>query len=127
MKLEIHLKEFEIFLSNYYQIDVDLEYVEENKIKVNYFVPFVLSIKEVKADEVIFNYKISVLANILVNSAHLLLKKKIEKIPIEWDLKTKEVIVDLKKIKSLYELLKFLFISELCFVNETIILELDAK
>ena len=29
MKLEIHLKEVQIFLSNYYQINVDLEYIEE--------------------------------------------------------------------------------------------------
>ena len=127
MKLEIHLKEFQIFLSNYYQINVDLEYVEQDKIQINYFVPFVLSIKEVKADEVVFNYEINVLANILVKSAHLLLKKKLENIPIEWNTSAKEVVVDLKKIKSLNELLKFLFISELRFVNETILLELNAK
>lgn len=127
MKLEIHLNEVRIFLSNYYQIDIGLEYIGENKIKINYFVPFVLSIKEVKADEVIFNYEINVLANILVKSAHLLLKKKLENIPIEWDSKAREVVVDLKKIKSLNEFIKFLFISELRFVNETILLELNAK
>jgi len=55
------------------------------------------------------------------------LKKKLENIPIEWNTSAKEVVVDLKKIKSLNELLKFLFISELRFVNETILLELNAK
>lgn len=127
MKLEINLKEVKVFLSNYYHINVGLKYIEENKIKVNYFVPFVLSIKEFKEDEIIFNYKINVFANLLVKSAYFLLKKKLKNIPVECDFKSREVILDLKKIKAFSDLFKFLFISELRFVNENILLVLNVK
>ena len=127
LKLEIYLKEIEVFLSKYYHINVDLEYVEENKIKINYFVHFILSIKEIKNDKVIFCYDLNLMANLLVKSTHLLLKKKLKNIPLVWNTKTREVTIDLKKINSLSEFLKFLFISELRFVNGTILLEINAK
>lgn len=127
MKLEINLKEIEVFLSKYYHINIDLEYIEENKIKINYFVHFVLSIKEIKKDEIVFCYDLNVIADLLVKGTHLLLKKKLKNIPLLWDSKAKEVTIDLKKISALREFLKFLFISELRFVNGTILLQINAK
>jgi hypothetical protein len=127
LKLEIYLKEIEVFLSKYYHINVGLEYIEENKIKINYFVHFILSIKEIKKDEIVFCYDLNVITNLLVKSAHILLKKKLKNIPLKWDSKTKEVTIDLKKINALSEFLKFLFITELRFVNEAILLEINAK
>ncbi|MFA4863235.1 MAG: hypothetical protein WC605_05605, partial [Bacteroidales bacterium] len=83
----------------------------------------VLIIKEVKEDVVFINYEVDGLAVIAAKVAHFFLEKKLDNIPVEWDAKTKEVTIDLKKIPELIELLKFVYISELHFVNDNILFE----
>jgi len=127
MKLELPFKEVQKFLSNTHHINIGLKNIEEDKIKINYCISLVLTIKEVKADEVIFRYEANALENIFLKSARFLLKKKLKNIPLEWGFRTKEITIDLKKVKELSEFLKVSFISELCFVNDTILLEVNLK
>src|ERR1035437_8583442 len=127
MRLEIPLKEVQEFLSNYYNINVGLKNIEENKIKATYFDSIVLIIKEVKDDEVLFYYEVDGLVDLIAKVAHFFLEKKLDNIPIEWDSKTREVTIDLKKIQELSEFLKFVYISELHFVNDNILLILYAR
>ena len=127
MRLEIPLKEVQEFLNNYYNIDIGLKNIEENKIEANYFVPLVLTIKEVKEDIVVFQYEVNGFVNLLAKGAHFLLGKKPDNVPIEWNSKTKEVTIDLKKIQELRNFLKFVYISELHFVNDNILLVLYAR
>ena len=63
--------------------------------------------------------------DLLAKGAHFLLEKKLDDAPIEWDSKTSEVVVDLKKIQAFSDLLKVYFISELHFVNNDIVLILN--
>ncbi|MCK9399747.1 MAG: hypothetical protein M0Q51_07085 [Bacteroidales bacterium] len=123
MRLEIPIKEIQEFLSDYYHIDIGLKNIEENKIKATYIDSVVLIIKEVKEDVVFINYEVDGLAVIAAKVAHFFLEKKLDNIPVEWDAKTKEVTIDLKKIPELIELLKFVYISELHFVNDNILFE----
>ena len=104
-------------------IDIGLKNIEENKIKATYIDSVVLIIKEVKEDVVFINYEVDGLAVIAAKVAHFFLEKKLDNIPVEWDAKTKEVTIDLKKIPELIELLKFVYISELHFVNDNILFE----
>jgi hypothetical protein len=123
MRLEIPIKEIQEFLSDFYHIDIGLKNIEENKIKATYIDSVVLIIKEVKEDVVFINYEVDGLAVIAAKVAHFFLEKKLDNIPVEWDAKTKEVTIDLKKIPELIELLKFVYISELHFVNDNILFE----
>ena len=124
MRLEIPLKEVQEFLNNYYNINVVLKNIEENKIKATYFDSIVLIIKEVKEDEVLFYYEVDGLVDLIAKVAHFFLKKKLDNIPIEWDSKTREVTIYFKKIQELSNFLKFVYISELHFVNYNILLVL---
>lgn len=127
MRLEISLKEVQEFLSNYYNINVELKNKSEGKIEVSYFATLVLTIKEVKKDEVLFHYEVNGLVDLLAKGAHFFLEKKLGDSPIEWNSNTDEVTIDLKKIPALSEFLKFLYISELRFVEENILLVLNVE
>jgi len=125
MKIEIPITEVQEFLSNYYNINVALKNIGEDKIEANYLVSLILTIKEVRKDEVTFQYEVNGLVDLLAKGAHFLLGKKMDDSPIEWDSKTCEVVVDLKKVQALSDFLKVCFISELHFVNENIVLLLN--
>ena len=125
MKIEIPITEVQEFLSNYYNINVALKNIGEDKIEANYLVSLILTIKEVRKDEVTFQYEVNGLVDLLAKGAHFLLGKKMDDSPIEWDSKTSEVVVDLKKVQALSDFLKVCFISELHFVNENIVLLLN--
>lgn len=125
MKIEIPITEVQEFLSNYYNINVALKNIGEDKIEANYLVSLILTIKEVRKDEVTFQYEVNGLVDLLAKGAHFLLGKKMDDSPVEWDSKTSEVVVDLKKVQALSDFLKVCFISELHFVNENIVLLLN--
>lgn len=124
MKIEIPITEVHDFLSKSYNIKVGLKNIGEDKIEANYLVSLILTIKEVRKDEVIFQYKVNGFVDLLAKGAHFLLEKKIDDTPIEWNSKTSEVVVDFKKIQAFSDLLKIYFISELHFVNNDIVFTL---
>ena len=122
MKIEIPITEVHDFLSKSYNIKVGLKNIGEEKIEVNYFVSLILTIKKVRKYEVIFQYEVNGFVDLLAKGAHFLLEKKIDDTPIEWNSKTSEVVIDLKKIQAFSELLNVYFMSELHFVNNDIVL-----
>ena len=125
MKIEIPITEVQDFLSNSYNINVGLKNIGEDRIEANYLVSLILTIKEVRKDEVVFQYEVNSIVDLLAKGAHFLLGKKLDDAPIEWDSKTSEVVVDLKKVQAFSDFLKVFFISELHFVNEDIVLILN--
>lgn len=127
MRLEIPIKEVQEFLSDHYKINIALKNIEESKIEATYIDSVVLIIKEVKEDVVFINYEVDGLAVIAAKVAHFFLKKKLDNIPVEWDAKTNEVTIDLKKIPKLGELLRFVYVSELHFVNDNILFVFYAR
>lgn len=127
MRSEILLSEVQHFLSNQYHIDIGLKNTEKNKIKATYYISVVLIINEVKEDVVLFHYEATGLANIVTKIAHFFLKKKVDKTPIEWDSKNKELKIDLNKITHLNAFLKYMSISEIRFINDTIVLAMHAR
>jgi len=125
MKIEIPITEVQEYLSNTYNIKVGLKNIGEDKIKATYFVSLVFTIKEVGNDEVVFHYEGNSLVHLLAKGAHFLLGKKLDDSPVEWDSKTSEVVVDLKKVQALKDFLKVFFVYELHFVNEDIVFILN--
>jgi hypothetical protein len=127
MQLEIPLSEVQQFLSNQFHIDIKLKNIEENKIEATYIDSIVLIIIEVKENVVLFSYEVDGLATIVTKIAHLFLKKKLDKTPIEWDSKNKELKIDLNKFTELNTFLKFVSISEINFIKDSIVLEMYAR
>jgi len=125
VKIEMPITEVQDFLSNSYNINIDLKNIGEDKIEANYLVSLVLTIKEVRKYEVIFQYEVNGFVDLLAKGAHFILEEKLDHTAIEWDSKTSEVVVDLKKIQAFSDLLEVYFISELHFVNNDIILTLN--
>ena len=124
MQLEIPLSEIQQFLSTQFQIDIDLKNIEENKIEATYIDSVVLIINEVKRDVVLFHYEVDGLASIVTKIAQLFLKKKLDKTPIEWDSKNKGLKIDFNKVTELNTFLKFVSISEIHFIKDSIVLEM---
>ena len=124
MRLEIPLSEVQQFLSNQYHIDIDLKNIEENKIKAKYIDSVILIIDEVKDDVVLFHYEVDGLTTIVTKIAHLFLKKKLENTPLIWDSKNKKLKIDLNKVTELRSFLQLVSISEIHFLNESIVLEM---
>jgi hypothetical protein len=127
MRLEIPLSEVQQFLSNQYQIDIDLKNIEKDKIEATYIDSVVLIINEVKDHVVLFHYEVDGLATIVTKIAHFFLAKKLDNSPIEWDSKNEELQIDLNKITELGSFLEFVSISEIHFIKDTIVLEMYAR
>ena len=125
MKIEIPITEVQEFLSNSYNINVGLKNIGEDKLEANYLVSLVLTINEVRKDEVVFQYETNGFVDLLAKGAHFLLGKKLDDTPIEWNSKTSEVVIDLKKVQALSDFFKIYFISELRFVNDDIVFILN--
>lgn len=124
MRLEIPLSEVQQFLSEQYRIKIDLKNIDDNKIEAKYIDSVVLIIKEVKENTVLFYYEVDGLATIVTKIAHLFLDKKLDKTPIDWDSKNKEIKIDLNKFSELKTFFEYVSISELHFIKETIVLEM---
>ena len=127
MRLEIPISEVQQYLSNQYQINIDLKNIEENKIEARYIDSVVLIINEVKDDVVLIHYEVDGLASIVNKIAHFFLVKKLDNTFIEWDSKNKELKIDLKKIRELNAFLKLVCISEIQFIRDAIVLEMYAR
>jgi len=127
MRLEIPLSEVQQYLSNQYHIDIDLKNIEENKIEATYIDSVVLIMDEVKENVVSLHYEVDGLATIVTKVAHLFLGKKLDKTPIEWDSKKRELKIDLKKFTELDTFLEFVSIAGLKFIKDTIVLEMYVR
>jgi hypothetical protein len=124
MRIDIPFQEIEEFLLKHHQVHVRLKSFDENKIKVFYFISFIFTLKEIQKNKAVFQYEVNVFENILAKGAHCFLKNKLMNAPVEWNSKTKEVTIDLKKIQALDRFLQLFYISEFRFGNENIVLVL---
>ena len=120
MKLLIPIIEVQQFLSNHFQIEIDIKNIEVNKIEATYIDSVVLILKEVKENVISLRYEADGLAHLVTKAAHFFLNKKLADTPIEWDSKNEEVTIDLNKIQELTEFLKFVDVSELQIKNDII-------
>jgi len=127
MRLEISVIEVMEVIQNYYHLHVGIKNVGEDKIKLSYYGSIILSLKEIKEEEVVFSYEVNGFVKLMAMGVHYFLKKKVEFDALEWNTSTKEVTFDLKKIKEMREVIKFLYISEIHFLDEIILLELSVK
>lgn len=127
MQLAIPLPEVQQFISEQFHFNIELKNIEENKIEAKYIDSIVLIIKEVKENVVLFYYEVDGLATIVTKIAHLFLKKKLDKTPIEWDPKNRKLIIDLNKFTELHTFLKLVSISEISFIKNSIVLEMYAR
>ncbi len=127
MRIEVPIKEVQEFLSDYYHININFRNTEMDKIRVKYYVSAILMIKDIKKDEIVFGYKMNLFVNLITRGAHYFLRKKLVQLPVEWDSKTKEIAVKLRRIPQLNELLKFIYIAGLHFVQDDIRLVMYAN
>jgi hypothetical protein len=127
MKLEIPYSNIQEYVNIRYGRNIRIKKSEVDTIRIRYFISFILTIEEVKPDEVIFLYKANVIVNLFLKSIRFLLKNKLENTPIKWDSRTREVIIDLKKVKELNEFLKLSYISEMHFADEATIVIIEIK
>jgi len=127
MRIEIPLYEVQEFLSNYYQIKIELKNIATDKIQATYFESVVLILKEVEEDEILLNYESDGLVNIMAKNTHFFLERKLEDFPVEWNSSTKEIAIKLRKIPQLNEFLKFVQISKVHFTDDNILILLFAR
>ena len=123
MKLEVQFSEVHQFISSQYEIDIDLKNIEKNKVEATYIDSVILNIKEVKDRKILIRYEVDGLAHVVSKIAHFFLEKKLDQLPVEWDSKTEEIRIDLNKIPQLKDFFKYMSISEILFVNDTIVIE----
>ncbi len=127
MRLEIPLTEVQQFVSNKYQIDIDLKNIEENKIEATYFDSVVLIVNEVKENVVLFHYEVDMLASIVSKIAHFFMEKKLDEMGIEWNSENEELRIDFNKIPELNTFLQYVYISEMRFTNDAVVLEMYTR
>jgi hypothetical protein len=127
MRLEISIIEVKEVIQNYYHLHVGIKNVGEDKIKLSYYGSIILSLKEIKEEEVVFSYEVNGFVELMAKGIHYFLKQKVELDALEWNTTAKEVTFDLKMIKEMREVIKFLYISEIHFLEEIILLELSVK
>jgi hypothetical protein len=124
MKLEIALSVIEQYVKDKYQIKVELKSIEDKKMQVTYIDTVELTVKGVKDDKIFFYYEVNGLVDLIATVAKIFLKKKLKNFPVTWVAKTKEITVDLKKIRNFSNLIKMVSITEVHFLKDNILLVL---
>jgi hypothetical protein len=124
MKLEIPFKEVRAFLNEYYNVKIRLRTLGINTIKISYFGTVLVEIISVESDMLLLKYKVNGIVNLLLK---VFLKKKIASFPLEWNMKMKEIKINLSRIPELSEFLKFIYISEVYFIEEAIVIGFFAR
>ena len=127
MRLEIPIKEVLNFLSDQYRVDIGLKVMSDGTLEVNYIDSVVISIHDIKENVLFIHYELDGLAIILTGIVRLFMKKNLAALSIKWDPKAKEIIVDLNKIPKMDGFLKFAYVSEVHFVNDSILLIFYAR
>jgi len=127
MRLEIPIQEVQEFLSNYYQLDIDLKNIATDKIQATYIDSLVLILKGFNKDEILFNYESDGLVNLAAKITHYFLERKLEEFPIEWNPGTREIIIKLRSIPALNEFQRHIEISKLHFTEDKILLLMFAR
>ncbi|MFA6128587.1 MAG: hypothetical protein WC699_14910 [Bacteroidales bacterium] len=127
MKIEISIEEIEQLIKHFYHVNVLLRIIDENRLKVTYWASLVLSFNKVGRDELFFNYEANGLVNILAKAIHHFEKDKLADMPLSWNSDTREVSIDLKKIKELNSLLNMLDISGLRIADDKISMTLRLR
>jgi hypothetical protein len=127
MRLEIPLSEVQQFLSNQYNIDIDLKNIAVNKIEATYIDSVVLIINDLKDNVFFFDYEVDGLATIVTKVAHFFMEKKLDNTPIEWNSKKRELKIDLNKFMELNTFLEFVSISKINFIKDSIVLEMYTR
>jgi len=125
MKLIIPITEVQKMINDYYQININLRNIDENKIQVTNIDSVVITVNEVKDDLVLFSYEVSGLIDLISKVARFFMKKKLKTIPVIWDAKTKKISLNLKKIHQISKLLKFVNIDDVHFVKDAMVLDLS--
>ncbi len=120
MKLEVSIKEIQDYINDQYRVDIDLKVVSEKKIEIDYFDSVLLIIDEVKENVIFLHYELNGLAVILVKVARIFLKRKPAALLVDWNPKTKEVILDLTMFPKLTGVLQFITVSGVQFLNDSI-------
>lgn len=121
MKLEISLIELQQYLSDKYQIKVELKSIEDKKMEVTYIDTVLLTVKGVTEDKIFFYYEVRGLVDLIANVAKIFLKRKLKDFPVTWTAKSKEISIDLKKIRKMSNLLKMVSITEVHFLKDNIV------
>jgi uncharacterized protein YijF (DUF1287 family) len=121
MRFEVSFKEVQEFIVTSYKIHVGIKNLALDSIKINYFISLVLNVKEVKSDKITFQYNSNQFYNLLIKGVHFFIKKKLEKLPVTWDISTKELVIDLRQIKDLELFLRLSSLSELHFKDDALV------
>ena len=127
MKIELRLTEIVAFLRDCYNVNIELKYVEKNKIKVKYLISADITIKDIDNDIVTIIYEVNGVASLLAKGVNLFFGKKIDEMPIEWNSKTNEVIINLKEIEELKALLKFFQTTDILLLKDSILVQLNTR
>ena len=124
MKIELPLIEIEEYIKTCYNISIKINFVELNKIEVDYLFKIVISIKEVSDYSILLSYELNWAANMLTKSAKFMSNNSIDKNILQWDTTKKEVRQNLVHIPALIDFLKVFRILNFTLDNNQLQIEL---
>ncbi len=125
MQLIIPITEIQKMINDYYQMNLKLINVEENKLQVTNIDSVIISVNGVKDDLVLFTYEVSGLIDLISKVARFFMKEKLKTFPIIWNAKTKNISLDLKQIDELSTMLEYINLDHVQFLNDAIVLDLS--
>jgi hypothetical protein len=123
----VSLTEIHDFISRRHGINVDFNSLEGGKVEVNYIVSVILTVKEVRNNEVTFYYKTKTLVELMARVTAFFMGKKLDSSIVFLNSKDDEVTVYLNKVNALNHFLKYFSISNISFIDSNVVVLIKPK
>lgn len=125
MKIHLSFTDIEEYVKVCYNINVKINFIEKNKIFINYFFNIDIMVKEVRDYSILLGYDLNWAANMLAKSAKFMTNDSLDENILQWDTTKKEIKLNLMKISALDDFLSVFRITEFSFEDNLLIIELS--
>ncbi|HOA37046.1 MAG TPA: hypothetical protein PLQ65_11450 [Flavihumibacter sp.] len=125
MILEIPYTELETIIKTSSKKPIGLKYMGNGQLEVQFMASVSLSVAQVAAHWVLFDYKTSGLVSMMLTGMRKTVQAEVDKIPpLEWREDNKQILVDFRRLPQAKDLLAVLVIKSFRFDDHALVIEL---
>lgn len=125
MRIELPYQELETIIRTTAKKPIGIKYEGNGQLEIHFMAAVSLTVAEVAAHWVLFNYKTSAIVNMMIGGMRKTVQAEVDKIPaLVWREDDKQILVDFRRVPQAKDLLTAMVIQSCRFEDQGVVLEL---